>query len=326
MKKTLTIILLALLFISIPTTAKSATVYDVILDEDFSTDVDDVVSARLATSLSCGYINLVAFGLSTSGYNAPRAAHGLLSYDGFSNIPIGINTESNIQENCYWGELWKYGSDSTLIQQNAVALYKECLNNTQSSVRIITTGYLYNISNLLKDKEGYELVKNHCDSIWITGGSWMNGCDNNFTQCNSADDIQYVINNSSVPIYFCTSNTWTAPINNTHWGVLTGNTLITNKPNDPVSKSLIAWGNENNFNMSGGYYSADAMCVFCACMPTTISLMKFTPCNIYIAPNGCNTFSFNIKSNCYVIERTNDNLNYYKNQINYYIDKDYLNP
>lgn len=289
----------------------------VILDEDFSTDVDDVLAVRMATKAhKLGYINLACVGLSCSNYNAIRAMHGLLSYDGFPDIPIGTCSENITQDNVYWGELWNYGDNSKLIQYNSINLYKDILQQSDTKVRIITTGYLYNIANLLKDSKGYELIKDKCESIWITGGSWKSGMDNNFyAMPKSTEAIRYIINNSPVPLIFSTSNTMSDKKNNKV--VLSGETL---SPNDIVAKALKKFSEINNYDMSNGYYSWDNMCVLAACYPFDINQLHLSECNIYISPNGSNIFSTDSTPNCYVIERNTDDLNFYKTILNNYLD------
>lgn len=289
----------------------------VILDEDFSTDVDDVLAVRMATKADkLGYINLACVGLSCSNYNASRAMHGLLSYDGYSDIPIGTCSEENVQTNDYWGELWGYGDENTLIQCNSVDLYKNVLSKSDTKVKIVTTGYLYNIANLLKDKDGYELVKTKCDSIWITGGSWKSGMDNNFyAMPKSAESIRYVINHSPVPLVFSTSNTMS--IKEEYRCIMTGDTL---NSSDPVDKALKKYGQVHNFNMDNGYYSWDNVCVFAACYPFEVNQMHLTPCNIYVAPNGANTFDLEGNFNCQVIERNSNDLTWYEDVINSYMN------
>jgi hypothetical protein len=300
----------------------------IILDEDFCTDVDDVEAVRIATALSdAGYAEIRAIMLSTSGYANTHAMHGLLCYDGYPNVPIGVSSVEIPDGSPYWGELWhRYSDETTLVTADAVNLYKAVLASTDRKIRIITTGYVTNIAELLKDPDGYALVAANVDSIYITGGAYPNGTDNNFWYNDEAKSaIRYVTAHSPVPLIFSTSETYSSKAQgNLIWS---GDKLFRLDKNlsDPVTLSLSLFAKENNLDYikDKGWTSADPICVYAVIIPSDQSLLSLYPTNIYIAPNGANTFDDTLPLNCYVIQRQTEDLKWYQNQLNYWLCQNY---
>ena len=214
----------------------------VILDLDFCSDVDDVLAVRMATILDKKHVcSLKAVGLTTSSKEKDleiKAIHGLLSYDGYDDIPIGKDVLNYSEEDSrYWQTLAEY-STSEPVTDDAVVIYKNVLKQCYNDVTIITTGYLTNVAKLLQDKEGYQLVQNNCKRLVVMGGSLENGWENNFSYHKDAiTATKYVLEHCPCEILFIPQD-FAAKIQ-------IGDVLQTNYPDDPVSKALYAWGTEN---------------------------------------------------------------------------------
>ena len=74
-----------------------------ILDVDFSTDVDDVCAVRMATALDDqGVIDLKCVGYSVRGKNNLQAMRGMLLHDGKGDIPIGRSSVDIPDTSPYW--------------------------------------------------------------------------------------------------------------------------------------------------------------------------------------------------------------------------------
>lgn len=271
-----------------------------ILDMDFASDVDDVCALRVADVLDeKGVISLKAVGLSIRSDKIASAAEGLLDYDKKSGVPIGICSIDVNDTSPYWDILSSYKTTEHL-KRDAVELYKDVLRNNENVI-ITTTGYTYNVEMLLKDKEGYELVKNKCKAIYIQGGSFPTGWDSNFTvHDNSASSVRYVSKNCPVKLYFIANDVGNA--------YTIGEYLQDNYPEDPVSKSIFAYGEEN------GRAGWDPTAVWVSIQKNNPNI-KAVPVTFSIEDNGVNTFTEEKESNVYVIRRTNDDLNYFKTTI-----------
>ena len=66
-------------------------VYDIIIDTDYASDVDDVAAVKVGVQMDrTGLINLKALATSADGDYVCRAAHGQLSYEGYNTLPVGM--------------------------------------------------------------------------------------------------------------------------------------------------------------------------------------------------------------------------------------------
>lgn len=268
-----------------------------ILDMDFSSDVDDVCALRVADVLDKkNIISLKAVGLSVKGDKIASAAEGLLDYDKKCNVPVGICTADVYDTSPYWNILETYKTTEHL-KRDAVELYKDVLRNNENVV-IVTTGYTYNIENLLRDEEGYNLVKDKCKAIYVQGGSYPTGWDSNFSVFdNASSSVRYVSKNCPVKLYFIANDVGNA--------YTIGEYLQRDYPDDPVSKSIFAYGEEK------GRAGWDPTAVWVSVQKNNPNIIA-VPVLFTIEDNGVNTFVDDQYSNVYVIRRTNDDLNYFK--------------
>lgn len=172
--------------------AQEESVPKFILDVDMSTDVDDILAVRTAENLDKnGEENLLAVMMSVSG--GENALSGLLTYDGYGDIPVGIYSGSLYEDSPYWDYL--DGISGINEEIDAVTLYRKILSESKDKVSILTTGYLGNISRLLQsgpdeysELTGEELIAQKCKAIHIMGGGYPEGFDNNLAATDEALD------------------------------------------------------------------------------------------------------------------------------------------
>lgn len=283
-----------------------------ILDMDFSTDVDDVCAVRIATSLDkLGQIDLKAVGLCIRGENNLSALNGMLNQAGYGDVPLGRSFAFIEDTSEYWGTLSSYARADFQIEES-VYLYRRILSESEKPVVICTTGYLQNISALLKsqpdsysDKNGIDLIREKCRGIYVTGGSYPTGFDNNFFATYGAvDAVQTVVNLCPVDLYFVTQ---------TVGGAFTCGDLIQKLDTgmeDPLTRALSAWGTEI------GRHAWDPESVYVASVGLEQSKTIAVPVQFTIESNGRNTFTVVESSNVYAVLRESEDLNWYKTTLN----------
>lgn len=296
----------------------------ILLDMDYCSDVDDVAALKLAAQLhKRGQIRLLAVVTSVEGDYATRALHGQLSYEGLSYIPTGYNPNGIINDTNFLDDFYsRYQDPGTYICQKSVDLYKDILRNVSVSengkVRIVITGYLSNLRDLLMDEEGYQLVSERVEDVWLDAGAYpMDGMDNNIgltTETTLA--AQYCVLHCPVPIVFTTNETGMNYI--TQNAVILGRDLKRLDPDmqDPVSfayreiEESLEW-----IDTSHGYSGWDGLCVWAASQPLEQCKMKVTNTDIVIYDNGVNHFECNPEGRHYILERTEDNIFWYSEQM-----------
>lgn len=309
----------------------SEMVRNIIVDTDYSTDVDDVACIKVATSMATlGKINLCAVGTSTYGDYSTRGVHGQLACYGYAYVPTGYDP------NGIWCEspfleyfIRNYGDPGTYTPMDAVDLYKNVIRQNmykEEKTRIVTTGYLNNISRLLMDPEGMQLVKNGVDSIWVVGGGYPNqGRDFNFwwkEECTLA--IQTCVAYSPVPLVFITNSTGNCIVGDTVTGTIVGGFNLWNidrQSRDCVSRAyrLFEEAHEGS-DLRGGYNAQDSIAVWAAGCSFEESQMHITRIDAYIYEDGSNLFVPNPNGRHAVLERDHNNIAWYTLEINKYID------
>ena len=302
---------------------------NVILDLDYNSDVDDVCALRLASQMHCaGSIRLQAVGLSTSGDAPAKAAHGQLCYDGLGDIPIGTSSVTVETGSPYWDEfISAFFYEGNYVHADAVSLYKQKLRECgarNETVRFVTTGFVTNLAALLKDPEGYDLVRDHADSFYITGGGWKQGSDFNFVFTPAtAEAIKYVVDYSPVPVVFSTNMS----IRGERGDVMMCGASMMKKDtdgDDPVTRAFRAYERENNTSLSGGRFAWDPMCTWVACMnDDAATKTHLVPMKVYIdGSNGYNQFYPEAAdTNCKVIFRDSEDLGWYQGQLETWVDR-----
>ena len=283
-----------------------------ILDMDFCTDVDDACALRVAATLhKMGKIDLKAVCLCVTGGNNLAAANGLLEHDGVHNIPIGRSSQDIPDTSPYWGILSQYSSNLQVI--DSVKLYRYIISTSPTPVTIVTTGYVTNLADFMKSqpdeispKTGLELVRDNVAEIYIQGGGYPEGLDNNFFYEEEARAaLDTILQICTKPLYFIQANTG-GP-------VTCGADLQENAEykNDPVTKALEAFGTSNvraAWDPMAVWIASSNNLAECgvAAARTDIKFNKYTGANKFVdSPTGAH----------YRVYRTSDNLKWYSNRL-----------
>lgn len=287
-----------------------------ILDMDFCSDVDDACALRVAGNLhKMGVINLRAVGLCVTGGNNLQAANGLLEYDGVHNIPIGRSSQQIPDSSPYWNILAKYSKN--MLVQDSVSLYRNIIwqeiCNGNNPVTICTTGYVTNLADLMKSPAdeiipytGIELLNMNNTRIFITGGIYPDGTDNNFfAEEEAREAIYWVVHNYGGRLYFV-QNDCGGP-------VIVGDSLQKDSKykNDPLVKSIEAFGS------TSGRAGWDPVAVWIAAQdhPEDIGMLT-EPVSVWINRyTGVNAFEYLPGSSYYRVYRAFEP-GYYHDAIN----------
>ncbi|MBR5420376.1 MAG: hypothetical protein IK115_04440 [Lachnospiraceae bacterium] len=188
-----------------------------------------------------------------------------------------------------------------------------------AKIRIITTGYLVNIAALLQDPEGYALVAKYVDSIWITGGVYLQGEDHNFCVTEEAAlAANYVSLNCPVPLIYSSS----ASVEEGEDVIVCGGSIMNaaGAGLDPVVIAFSGYGKANNVNLKGGRIAWDPFCVWAACLPSEDTLTHLQPIHISVSAGGWNRFREDLPANCQYIVRDSKDLGWYVGQLDMIIN------
>ncbi len=172
-----------------------------ILDINFDTDDINTIN-ELSDYVSKDVVDLKAICLTPKDEKVADSVAELLDYDELENVVIGINEQEditdNVKETIYKGKEY--------IKRNTTTLYKEVLRDNKDVI-IISTGYPDNIALLLKDSEGYELIKNNCKTIYVECDSYPSGWNSNFGYTKETiEAIKYINDNCPVDIIYFVNN------------------------------------------------------------------------------------------------------------------------
>lgn len=286
----------------------------VILDVDMCTDVDDVCAVRIATALDdAGIINLKGIAYSVTGKNNIEALRGFMVYEKKPKVLIGKSAIANVPDTSpYWDILAEYNDGKGKVL-GAVEMYRKILSSSKNRVDIITTGYVSNLEALLKsgpDKysslSGIDLVKKKCGQLYVVGGSYPQGRDNNFFFTKEArHSIYYISKNWPYPILF---------FRNDIGGRLRCGGLLQQRDTakkDIVTRSLWAFGTSN------GRQAWDPFAVWCAGLSCGKSTrIGFKRVDIEIDPaTGHNKFTDSPSGKHFVITAPADADAYYNHSM-----------
>jgi hypothetical protein len=274
---------------------KYPTARPVIWDTDWYTDVDDVVAARVLDYYErIGKVDVLACIIDTIAPNGAtsldsfwRAAGrpmqiGQVPYS-FSDLSSGGPYQTNMAANTI-----HIGADASAFPSSTI-VYRTALANATGKVDIIAVGYMAALWALLQSPAdaispltGVQLVTAKVGKLWVMGGTYPSGTENNFSRSAlSISAAQYVVNNwpTSVPITFSGYEVG--------FPVTTGANLATLVPtNDVVYKALVDHGSINGRN------SWDPMATLLACIgdETAAGYTTVTGTNVVNA-DGSNTFT-----------------------------------
>ena len=175
----------------------------VIYETDMTLDVDDVGALAVLHGLQTeGKVTILGVCYNEVHPLAPDAIDAINTYYHRGTIPIGIYRSelTKPDPSDYFTNERDFDVDNMMhdsfdnIVADAVAVYKHLLKTqADSSVIIISVGFLNNLNDLLKDPEGFELVKRKVKLLAIMGGLHKDGF--NLSRHDLVGQSQYVIEN-----------------------------------------------------------------------------------------------------------------------------------
>lgn len=223
-----------------------------ILDSDWWNDVDDIMAARvLAWGHTHGKIQLVAAVTNITAPNSAASLDGFLKSDGLlTDIPIGTALTSHTLSGVSpYHSMIKTRTagllDSARIYPDAVTVYRQVLANTVEPVDIVSVGYLNNLQELFESGAdnisaltGTQLVARKVRHLWVMGGQYPAGVENNFTRDSQSQAAAVLI-----------AAQWPSPITYNGVeignGILTGGNLIGTESTDILAQALLNQGFQN---------------------------------------------------------------------------------
>lgn len=208
------VLLFSLLFFCEVASAQSNTEpVPVIFDTDMGPDYDDVGAIALLHAFAdSGKAKILATMASTSYEGVSAVLSVLNTYFNKPKIPVGVPKGDAVQlkDEQHWSDTLQANYPHRINRndetQDAIDLYRKILaGEPDTSVTIITVGFLTNISNLLKSKAdqysplgGTELVKRKVKKMVSMAGKFPSGKEFNVVEDASA--AKYVFDNFPRPV------------------------------------------------------------------------------------------------------------------------------
>ena len=261
----------------------------VIIDTDFASDADDILAIRLALCYQdMGMLDVKAIMLSTNYSKSPQAVSSLCHYDGYKNIPVGMNTNYKYSVQVptkYVDVLCRYGGYADFT--DSTKLYRKILSQSEDKISIVTLGFLQNIQCLMNSGPdeyspltGMELILQKVDTLYVLGGN-LNGMPSfNFywtgeTVNNAAQFVNtyYPGNLVYLPVSLG-GDVWNGSYYQTDW-----------RKKDPVTAALEANGQKSGvvgWDTAGIYGMVKVMFDV-----NQIDGMFLLPGTMWIGDNGC---------------------------------------
>ncbi len=252
---------------------KSAPV-KIIFDTDMDSDVDDVGAlAVLHALMDKGEVELLAVMVSSTCPETAACVDAINTYYGRPDMPIGVKKGDGVnKDGGYVGrvaERFPHDLKSGIDAPDAKLLYRQILAGMpDSSVVIVSVGYMSNLADLLKtgadtisDLNGSNLVEKKVKEYICTGGEYPS--DLKFTANGNFEpdgkSIQYVSKYWPGMISFVSGNKY-------FWDVKTGAKLLKEDMNvNPVAYAYREFFNLVTWDMNyPDHHSADQIGVYVA--------------------------------------------------------------
>ena len=146
----------------------------IILDHDLGSDCDDAAAAAIAIkSHKNGTCKVLAITQSIGSHYGSYAIQALCEYFDVSDIPIGINVESDLNDDDGFATCTKFTTEKYFkgrvlprLEGNTRLLRKILAENGKKDITFVTTGPLTTVSELFKtraddisEKSGLQLFK-----------------------------------------------------------------------------------------------------------------------------------------------------------------------
>lgn len=279
----------------------------VIFDSDMGPDYDDVGAITLLHAFAdSGYIKILATVASTKYEGVAAVFNVLNTYFKKPDILIGVPKEKalDLKDNQHWTDtlLQKYPhkiKKNNEVVSSTEAYRKSLALQPDSSVTIITVGFLTNLADLLRsppDKysalNGKELVNKKVKQLVSMAGSFPAG--NEFNVRMDASASQYVFSNWPTPILLSGVEIG--------FTIKTGLPLVNNKliQNNPV-KDVYRISIPMSMQDSAGRMSWDQTAVLIA-VKGYKPWWKIETGKMIVAENGSNTWSGETSPHNYIVE------------------------
>lgn len=187
----------------------------VIFDSDMGPDYDDVGAiAMLHAFADEGSANILATIASTKYEGVAEVFDVFNTYFNRPDIPVGVPTQkaSELRDNQHWSDTvrknYPHSIKSNKDAEDAIMLYRKVLSaQPDTSVTIITVGFLTNISNLLKSPAdslspmtGTDLISKKVKKMVCMAGKFPEGSE--FNVHIDAAASKYVYDNFPRPVIF----------------------------------------------------------------------------------------------------------------------------
>lgn len=190
----------------------------IIIDTDWWTDSDDSLAIRtLLWAEKKGMVDIVGININATTTTSVTSLARVIDSEGRPNFSIGYDNEATDytgSPSYHQTVINNYSSysiyDENTKAQECVAYYRRALISIPKGMKcnIISVGYLNALSKLLNStadkyssKSGLELMQEKVDTIYIMGGAYPNGSENNFNRTQRAiTAAQNVVNSNLLPI------------------------------------------------------------------------------------------------------------------------------
>ncbi len=185
-----------------------------ILDTDFSSDVDDTGAVAVLHGLADqGHVRILAMMVSSGDPWSVPCLDAINTWYGRPDIPIGMVKGKAVTHISKYtrkiAEEFSHDSPAGKDAPDAVTLYRKILaQQADHSVTIVTIGYLTNLRNLLLSKadaisplDGGTLVRHKVKTMVCMGGDYPAGYEWNFYQ--DVPAAMHVVKYWPTPVIFC---------------------------------------------------------------------------------------------------------------------------
>lgn len=280
----------------------------VIFDTDIGPDWDDVgATATLHALTNSGEVDILAMMVSSGGHSGiwgPPCLDAFNTYYGRPDIPIGVAQDGPSFGSSYNRQIAEEFSQDlgTGNAWDAMELYRKVLaEQPDSSIVIITVGFITNIEDLLKSEpddystlNGMDLVKRKVKRWVCMGGGYpSSGGEFNFNR--DAAATQYAVESWPKPVLFSGAEIGAS--------IHTGAKLAMTSESNPIRRA---------YELAGGYVGStrsswDQTAVLAAIRDPLLYWDLETTGYCYVANNGSNTwYSSPDKDHAYLIRKLPD--------------------
>ena len=264
----------------------------VIFDTDWWTDVDDVLALRLLLRAEREkQVKLLGICIDAVNPWSAISVERFCLYEGRRNVRIGIDFQAtDYNGKPPYQQLLATEGPRGRIERNedcedCVSFYRKLLAQSKEKVDIISVGYLNALSRLLNSRgdgisplTGRELVRRKVRKLWVMGGTYPEGRENNFCRTErSIKAARHVCRDWPTKITFLGYET----------GIqvkIGGSLKHEQNGKDLAYRALVAHGS------SKGRYAWDPMLTEMACRGEKKAGYKLTRGTTEVDERGANTF------------------------------------